>query len=729
MHVLRAAGAPRFAFRLAVALPLAGFFVAAAASGVLERRIDVAVGVAYLGVFLVALYGGFVPGMVATACTVLLELAVQAAPIATEQGVAVFDPWRLGVFILGGTLASAAAGLVQDARARAELARREESAARIEADLAAERSATLAELSAESRRRAEASSHRLDLLADAGRILGQTLEYTSVLPALARLTIPLLGDVCVIDLEGDDEVRRIVAAGKPLDETQAHWLQGQAPLAEREGRIRQAVEAGRSEVVDLDDPGTDFGGPGAEPLRHLGLHRAMVVPIRIRDSSLGAFLFATTDPARQYEPTDLSTAEVLAQRAAKAIDNGRLHLELQRLASHEQERAAELESVVSAIGEGILVCGSDGEIRVMNAAADRMLAGAVPDLSGLRQRLAPHGETLPDPGVSFGPAEFQLADRRGAWVELTAYPVSAGSETGAGAAATVYVLRDVSAFRQGQRLREAFLGLLSHELRTPVTTIYAAANVLGRPTSTLAPETRQEILGDMIGEADRLYRLVEDLMVLARFDEGIELTRDPNLLQHIVPAVVDNERNRWPQVRFTLTRDDDLPAVNGDDISIQQVLRNLLSNAAKYSPAGSTIEVRVDGAPDGVTVRVLDQGPGIDPLETEDLFDPFYRSPETSAMASGAGIGLYVSRRLVDAMGGRISASRRDGRGSEFRFWLPRYVPLPEDLPADDAPRTDVNAPTAVGPGRPSTAGAGAGAAQRPITGHPGGQSGLDTHL
>jgi two-component system sensor histidine kinase KdpD len=237
----------------------------------------------------------------------------------------------------------------------------------------------------------------------------------------------------------------------------------------------------------------------------------------------------------------------------------------------------------------------------------------------------------------------------------------------------------VTAFRQGQRLREAFLGLLSHELRTPVTTIYAAANVLGRPGSTLEAETRQEILQDMIGESDRLYRLVEDLMVLARFDEGIDLARDPNLLQHIIPAVIDNERGRWPQVRFALDRDPELPAVSGDETSIQQVLRNLLSNAAKYSPPGSTIVVHVQGDVDGVRVRVLDEGPGIQAAEAEDLFDPFYRSPETAAMASGAGIGLYVSRRLVDAMGGRIWALRRPSGGSEFSFWLACYAAQPDE--------------------------------------------------
>ena len=117
----------------------------------------------------------------------------------------------------------------------------------------------------------------------------------------------------------------------------------------------------------------------------------------------------------------------------------------------------------------------------------------------------------------------------------------------------------------------------------------------------------------------------------------------------------------------------DLPAVSGDETSIVQVLRNLLSNASKYSGPGATVVVSVEPAQDGVAVRVLDQGPGIDPAEADHLFDAFYRSPATATLAGGAGIGLYVSRRLVDAMGGRIWARPRPGRGSEFAFALPLF--------------------------------------------------------
>ena len=300
----------------------------------------------------------------------------------------------------------------------------------------------------------------------------------------------------------------------------------------------------------------------------------------------------------------------------------------------------------------------------------RLLGGRVESLADLLGRLRDAGGNAPRE-LPAGPTEFQLRDRRGASVEIAAYPVA--QPGGPIRPTTVIVCRDMTAFRQGQGLRQAFLSLLSHELRTPVTTIYGGSSVLTRPGVSIREETRTEILGDIASEANRLYRLVEDLLVLAHFDEGLDLGGEPNLLQRLVPTVVAQERMRWPAIQFDVEVGPDLPAVSADETSVQQVLRNLLSNAAKYSDAGAVVDVRVEAASGGVAMVVRDHGAGIDANEADSLFEPFYRSPKTAKMAGGAGIGLYVSRRLVDAMGGRIWAVAAEGGGSEFTVVLPIY--------------------------------------------------------
>ena len=162
-------------------------------------------------------------------------------------------------------------------------------------------------------------------------------------------------------------------------------------------------------------------------------------------------------------------------------------------------------------------------------------------------------------------------------------------------------------------------------------------------------------------------------MVLARFDEGIAIMEEPSLLQRVVPTVIAAEQRRWPKMTFAFQAPPDLPAVSGDETSIKQVVRNLLSNAAKYSADSRDVLVDLEPDGEGVTLRVLDRGAGLSDDLLTHLFSPFYREPNTAAVAAGAGIGLYVCHRLVDAMGGRMWAKRREGGGSEFGFWLPDY--------------------------------------------------------
>jgi K+-sensing histidine kinase KdpD len=242
--------------------------------------------------------------------------------------------------------------------------------------------------------------------------------------------------------------------------------------------------------------------------------------------------------------------------------------------------------------------------------------------------------------------------------------------------------------REAQQLQEAFISVISHELRTPITTILAGSRLLRRQLGD--GPTAEDLAADIEAEADRLFRIVEDLLVLSRLERhNLSITQEPVHLVHLVERVIASEARRWPSHHFVTP--ESVPqrlvgVVRGEETYIEQVLRNLLANAAKYSPTGSTVEVRVDNDPEGVAVRVLDDGPGIARAEVEQLFSLFYRSPATAATAAGAGIGLFVSRQLVDAMGGRMWARRRRKGGSEFGFSLGAYPVEEDELPMAAGP-------------------------------------------
>lgn len=366
-------------------------------------------------------------------------------------------------------------------------------------------------------------------------------------------------------------------------------------------------------------------------------------------------------------------------RARRRIGRARDAQRAARKAEHAVR--ADLESIVAAIGDGIVVFDGAGRVRLMNLAAIGLLGA---DIAGLEQLLEMLTTLNDRPatedairGTGRPKADFRLP--KGTLIELSSFPIPAAE----GPDGMVVLLRDVTSARHREHLREAFLRLLSHELRTPITSIYGGARVLGRADAHLDANTRREIVDDVVEESDRLSRLVEDLLVLARLDEGVDVGREPALLQHLVPAVIDRD---WPDGSGPTIRvkaDSGLPPVSGDETSIQQVVYNLVSNATKYSPPDSVVEVRVEGLADEVLVRVLDRGRGLPKAEVSRVFEPFYRSEAAERMAGGAGIGLFVCRRLIEAMGGRIWAEARDGGGSEFGFTLTHW---PMDAEEPDAP-------------------------------------------
>ena len=222
------------------------------------------------------------------------------------------------------------------------------------------------------------------------------------------------------------------------------------------------------------------------------------------------------------------------------------------------------------------------------------------------------------------------------------------------------------------KLQDAFMGMLSHELRTPVTTIYAAAQILSGNPAIQADAQARDLFPDITWESERLLGLIEDLLVLTRLEQGrLAASREPVLLQRVVPKVVDHELRRWPGRHVDLEVPANLPPVAADELHVGQIVGNLLSNALKYSSRETDVHVAMRQVDGEVEVRVRDRGIGLSPESREAIFELLVRTPEASRYAAGAGIGLYVCRRLVEVMDGRIWAEPAPDTGSVFAFRLP----------------------------------------------------------
>ena len=214
----------------------------------------------------------------------------------------------------------------------------------------------------------------------------------------------------------------------------------------------------------------------------------------------------------------------------------------------------------------------------------------------------------------------------------------------------------------------------------------AAARSSSIGATASRPQTRQELIADVASEAERLHRLIENLLVLARVERGQDLAGDePFLLQRVLPLIVERERSLWPGTSIEMTLPPGLPTVRGHDGYVGQVVRNLLSNAAKYAGDGATVEIVASREDAGVAVHVLDNGAGILPEHADHLFDLYYRAPGAADRAPGAGIGLFVCRHIISALGGTIWARSRPEGGAEFGFELPIYEPEDEFVPPDVA--------------------------------------------
>ena len=231
---------------------------------------------------------------------------------------------------------------------------------------------------------------------------------------------------------------------------------------------------------------------------------------------------------------------------------------------------------------------------------------------------------------------------------------------------------------ESERLRNVLLSAISHDFRTPLATIIGSASTLRDSEAALGDERRRALLDTLLHEAERMNRLVGNLLDLTRFSEGpVELRHDWVAIDELVGAVLARLSNLLSSHPATLHLPPELPLVRGDEVMLEQVLSNLVENVARHTPPGTPFEISADVADETLEIVVRDRGAGFPPGEETRVFQKFHQARPESAQ-SGFGLGLAISKAIVEAHGGTIVATNAAGGGAEFRFTLP----LPPREPA-----------------------------------------------
>ncbi|MFL5756552.1 MAG: ATP-binding protein [Chloroflexota bacterium] len=404
--------------------------------------------------------------------------------------------------------------------------------------------------------------------------------------------------------------------------------------------------------------------------------------------------------------TDLPTDATAAPSLPAGWLDGHLIRVLAAGRSSDRDRAKEVEpyrGFLDALGIAVYTTDVDGRITFFNQAAAGFW-GRRPELGeewcgswrlftkdGLPIRHDECPMAVAIKGNRPIQGEEAMAERPdGTRVSFLAYPTPLEDANG-DLVGAVNVLVDVTGKRRAEEtlrsvaaelaasnaVKDEFLGLVSHELRTPVTTIFGNAQLLAERGERLDPATRTAMVADIAADADRLLGVVENLLLHTRLGSGALPDVEPEVLGYVVHGAVESFRRRHPDRAIVV---DEVPRhviVEADRTYVELLVENLLGNAAKYSPADTTIEVRVCVEAHEVSLVVLDRGIGFEGAEdvVDEIFEPFFRLPTARSTANGVGIGLAVCKRITTALGGRIWAAPRHGGGAEVGFALPLVSP------------------------------------------------------
>jgi PAS domain S-box-containing protein len=508
---------------------------------------------------------------------------------------------------------------------------------------------------------AERTARRLSQqLARTGGILATELDPAAVLDEVVTQAPTLLAaDACAIRTVEDDELVVGAATGVGAEGAIGTRVPSTARLS---GDVYQS----RAPVA-VEDVAQDDRLLAADPILGSGYSAFLGVPLSGPEGSVHGVVAVYAKHPRTWRPEEIEALLALAANTSAALSNAELYSRV----SLEKERSV---AILANIADGIVAVDRDGKVVLWNAAAEEITG--VPTAEALdrtpAQLLQRTLESEPGRGQT-GPRLVSIM--RGSeevWLSLSEAVMRDPLGEVAG---RIFAFRDISADRMIEQVKSDFVAAVSHELRTPLTSIYGFAETLLREDVLFGEEERRIFLGYIASESERLTEIVDQLLAVARLDAGdLHVEPEPVDVASVVSEVVRTveETGYVNGQRFEVDLPPEPLAAEADRDKLRQVFSILMENALKYSPSGGTVTVGARRTSDRVEVRVVDEGAGIPVGEQERIFRKFYRAESTVRDGGGGtGLGLFIARELVTAMGGRIWVESTEGEGSSFAFELP----------------------------------------------------------
>lgn len=356
-------------------------------------------------------------------------------------------------------------------------------------------------------------------------------------------------------------------------------------------------------------------------------------------------------------------------------------------------------ALMDATGFGVLMVNSAGQISYANSTAIALLGYPESALIGRDKHALLHqadpseqGEcplqrALRERRTYFGTESF--LDIQGRRIPVTVSSAPVLLQDGGG---QILVFRDRTADEAEARRREETFALISHELRSPLTTVVGFSNRLHRAVQSgrlPMDEQRTEEIALLASEAARMRDIVTVVLDVANLDRRIEIQPEPVSVRRVLEDEIERMQREHPLAPFVLFCEHE-SVVESDERYVRRIMQNLMENAVKYGGTDHDIDVIARSTDDGVAIAVRDRGPGI-PLEAQArVFERFYRQETTAGRRPGLGLGLYLSRRLANRLGGTLTFESEPGNGTTFTLWLPMEAPeTDEQWESDEASRRE----------------------------------------